>query len=207
MRALTLLLLATCLTLLMSPAQATTDTTPAREGVWPLAPRPATASKFDPPASRWGAGHRGVDLAGRAGQVVRASLAGTVTFAATLAGRGVVVVDHGGVRTTYEPVSASVNVGQQLGRGERIGTLQRAASHCFPQACLHWGLLQGETYLDPLSLVGAGPIRLLPLEGALGPAVGPALATKIEPATSSPAAAPLRLAGGPGGRPGGGVPW
>ncbi len=211
MRALTCLLLVTCLTLLLSPVNAAasgaTDPAPAREGVWPLVPRPAIASKFDPPASRWGAGHRGVDLAGRAGQGVRTSLAGTVTFAATLAGRGVVVVDHGGVRTTYEPVSASVHVGQQVGRGARIGTLQRASSHCFPQACLHWGLLRGETYLDPLTLVGAGPIRLLPLAGSPGPAVGTVLGALSRPASRSPAAPPLRLAGGPAGRPGGGVPW
>jgi len=209
MRALTCLLLAAWLTLLMTPVQAATDPAPAREGVWPLAPRPAIASRFDPPASRWGAGHRGVDLQGRVGQSVRTSLAGTVTFAATLAGRGVVVVEHGAVRTTYEPVSASVRVGQQVARGARIGTLQRASSHCFPQACLHWGLLQGDTYLDPLSLVGAGPIRLLPLNGAAGPgrAPGTALGAVSEPASRSPAAAPVRLAGGPGGRPGGGVPW
>jgi murein DD-endopeptidase MepM/ murein hydrolase activator NlpD len=209
MRALCCLLLATCLTLVTPPVEAATGPAPARAGVWPLLPRPAIASRFDPPASRWGAGHRGVDLAGSAGQSVRTSLGGTVTFAATLAGRGVVVVDHGAVRTTYEPVSASVRVGQQVGRGARIGILQRASSHCFPQACLHWGLLQGETYLDPLSLVGAGPIRLLPLDGAPGP--GPAVSTAPAafsgPASRSPAAAPLRLAGGPAGRPGAGVPW
>jgi murein DD-endopeptidase MepM/ murein hydrolase activator NlpD len=208
MRALACLLLAALLIVLMAPAQAATDPAPAREGVWPLVPRPAVASKFDPPASRWGAGHRGVDLAGNAGQGVRTSLAGTVTFASTLAGRGVVVVDHGGVRTTYEPVSASVHVGQQVGRGARIGTLQRSSSHCFPQACLHWGLLQGESYLDPLTLVGAGPIRLLPLDGASGgsSAFGPALFNS-EPTVRSLASPPVRLAGGPAGRPGGGVPW
>ena len=106
---------------------------------------------------------------GAPAKVCETALAGTVTFAATLAGRGVVVVDHGGVRTTYEPVSASVHVGQHVGRGARIGTLQRASSHCFPGACLHWGLLRGETYLDPLTLVGGGPIRLLPLAGAMPP--------------------------------------
>ena len=53
-----------------------------------------------------------------------------------------------------------------VARGSVIGTLQRGSSHCFPRACLHWGLLRGDTYLDPLTLVGAGPVRLLPLSGA-----------------------------------------
>jgi murein DD-endopeptidase MepM/ murein hydrolase activator NlpD len=204
MRVLTYLLLATCLGLLMPPAQAATDPAPARAGVWPLLPRPSIAARFDPPASRWGAGHRGVDLVGHAGQVVRTSLPGTVTFAATLAGRGVVVVDHGDVRTTYEPVRASVHVGQHVGRGARLGTLQRSSSHCFPGACLHWGLLRGETYLDPLTLVGAGPIRLLPLDGAFfGNAVSPGLG----PTMRSPVWAPLTLGGERAGRPGAGVPW
>jgi murein DD-endopeptidase MepM/ murein hydrolase activator NlpD len=149
----------------LSPARADAVPGPARDGVWPLAPRPDVVSGFDPPASRWGAGHRGVDLLGRAGQPVHTALGGTVTFAARLAGRGVVVVDHGAVRTTYEPVSASVVVGQVVGRDGVIGTLQRASSHCFPRTCLHWGLRRGESYLDPLTLVGAGPIRLLPLDG------------------------------------------
>jgi hypothetical protein len=35
--------------------------------------------------------------------------------------------------------------------------------HCFPATCLHWGLIVGETYVDPLTLVGGGPVRLLPL--------------------------------------------
>jgi len=166
MRLLPSLVLTTSLLLLtgsVAPAEATTAAAPAQRGAWPLAPRPQVVSGFDPPEKVWGAGHRGVDLLGHAGQPVRTALGGTVTFASGLAGRGVVVVDHGDVRTTYEPVSAEVQVGQQVGRGERIGTLQRAASHCFPRTCLHWGLLRGETYLDPLTLVGAGPIRLLPL--------------------------------------------
>ena len=69
------------------------------------------------------------------------------------------------MRTTYEPVSANVAVGDVVGRDGVIGTLQRASSHCFPRACLHWGLLRGETYLNPLTLVGAGPVRLLPFAG------------------------------------------
>jgi hypothetical protein len=94
---------------------------------------------------------------------VRAALAGTVAFAGKLAGRGVVVVSHGDTRTTYEPVRASVDVGDRVGRGEAIGSLAFFGSHCLPRSCLHWGWLRGETYLDPLRLIGTGPVRLLPL--------------------------------------------
>ncbi|HET9559849.1 MAG TPA: peptidoglycan DD-metalloendopeptidase family protein [Actinomycetota bacterium] len=132
-------------------------------GVWPLRPTPEVVAGFDPPDAPWGSGHRGVDLLGSPGQAVRAALAGTVSFAGVLAGRGVVVVVHGDNRTTYEPVEATVPVGQGVGRGEVIGHLQAAASHCPPRVCLHWGWLRGPTYLDPLDLVGTGPIRLLPL--------------------------------------------
>lgn len=142
--------------------------TPAREGVWPLAPRPAIHEGFDPPSQPWGPGHRGVDLEGRLGQPVRAALGGTITFAGVLAGRGVVVVHHGSTRTTYEPVEASVSVGDQVAKGQSIGTLRRGMSHCFPRACLHWGLRRGDTYLNPLTLVGLGPVRLLPLDGPVG---------------------------------------
>jgi murein DD-endopeptidase MepM/ murein hydrolase activator NlpD len=136
---------------------------PVPVGVWPLPPTPQVVRAFDPPDSPWGAGHRGVDLAGSVGEVVHTALAGTVTFAGRLAGRGVVVVDHGTTRTTYEPVAATVAVGDRLARGQPIGTLELAGSHCFPRTCLHWGWRRGATYLDPLLLVGGGPIVLLPL--------------------------------------------
>ena len=132
-------------------------------GVWPLVPEPEVVRGFEPPSSEWGAGHRGVDLLGRAGQTVRAALPGRVSFAGVLAGRGVLVVDHGATRTTYEPVAASVPVGTPVEAGEAVGRLQQAGSHCFPSVCLHWGWIEGSTYLDPLLLVGAGPVRLLPL--------------------------------------------
>ena len=140
--------------------------TASSPGGWSLVPRPRVVRGFDPPQSTWGAGHRGVDLLGRLGQSVHAARAGRVTFAGTLAGRGVLVVDHGDVRTTYEPVTARVRVGDRVRQGQRIGTLQLGGSHCFPRACLRWGLLRGRTYLDPLMLVGGGPVRLLPLTGS-----------------------------------------
>jgi murein DD-endopeptidase MepM/ murein hydrolase activator NlpD len=136
---------------------------PVPVGVWPLEPRPMVVRAFDPPDVPFGSGHRGVDLFGSPGQQVHSALPGRVTYAGRLAGRGVVVVDHGDTRTTYEPVSASVQVGDVVLRGQPIGTLEVPGSHCFPRACLHWGWIRGDTYLDPLLLVGGGPIRLLPL--------------------------------------------
>ena len=132
-------------------------------GSWPLRPRPEVVRPFAPPSSPWGAGHRGVDLLGTVGQPVLAALPGTVTYAGLLAGRGVVVVDHGATRTTYEPLSVTAAVGTPVAAGSPLGTLALAGSHCFPRACLHWGWIEGETYLDPLRLVGAAPVRLLPL--------------------------------------------
>ncbi len=140
---------------------------PARDGVWPLDPEPEVVRGFEPPPSPYASGHRGVDLAGAPGQAVRAALPGTVGFAGSIGGKPVVTVLHGGRRTTYEPVVASVAVGQEVAAGGVLGRLAVTDSHCFPAACLHWGLIEGtgedEVYLDPLSLVGGGPVRLLPL--------------------------------------------
>ncbi|MGI8644946.1 MAG: murein hydrolase activator EnvC family protein [Nocardioides sp.] len=163
--------LAVALTLLfLTPAPAAVALAPGPipdpTGVWPLTPTPAVLVGFDPPDQPWGPGHRGVDLAGAAGQVVRAALAGTVRYAGRLAGRGVVVVDHGDTRTTYEPVIADVGVGSPVAAGQPIGNLEVAGGHCLPRVCLHWGWLQGEIYLDPLDLVGLTRVRLLPLAGA-----------------------------------------
>lgn len=160
----------------MPAASGDADDTVPRSGVWPLDPVPDVVRGFDPPDVPWGSGHRGVDLAGAVGQAVRSALPGTITYAGRLAGRGVVVVSHGDTRTTYEPVAAAFSVGDQVAAGEVLGRLELAGSHCFPSACLHWGWLRGEVYLDPLDLVGAGPVRLLPFLAPGGSARGsPAL--------------------------------
>lgn len=133
----------------------------AAGGVWPLTPRPAVVRGFEPPPKPWLPGHRGVDLLGSVGQSVRATLAGTVVYAGPLAGRGVVVISHGATRTTYEPVVPSVHVGDHVLPGDPIATLSGAPSHCAPRICLHWGLLRGPTYINPLSLLSSTPVRLL----------------------------------------------
>ena len=135
---------------------------------WPLAGAPTVTRGFAPPPQRWLPGHRGVDLAGAPGEHVLAAGAGVVAFAGTVAGLGVVSVDHpGGLRTTYEPVVAALHAGQPVGRGAVLGTLLPGHPGCPVPACLHWGLRAGDTYLDPRSLLRLARVRLFPVDGAV----------------------------------------
>ena len=119
---------------------------------------------FDAPDSPYGPGHRGVDLAARTGQAVRTAAAGVVTFAGSVAGRGVVVVAHAdGVRTEYEPVLPSVRRGAILGPRAVLGRVDGTHGSCDAGGCLHWGARRGDEYFDPLLLLSRlGPVRLLP---------------------------------------------
>jgi len=139
---------------------------------WPLRPRPAVVRAFDAPAPNWQRGHRGVDLAGTAGQPVYAAVGGVVVFAGELAGRPVVSIAHpGGLRTSYEPVAAAVRVGARVEAGAAIGHLRVGHPGCAAAACLHWGAMWGPAsradYVDPLGLLAATSIRLKPLRGGL----------------------------------------
>lgn len=155
---------------LLTPA-ATDVSVPAIGRTWPVGIRPAVLRGWEPPATVYGRGHRGVDLAAPAGAPVRAVAAGRVSFAGRVAGKGVVSVELTGtdLRTTYEPVTASVEKGDEVTAGEVIATVAATGSHC-TTTCVHWGLRRGETYLDPLSLLPPwllhrGPSRLLPVLG------------------------------------------
>jgi murein DD-endopeptidase MepM/ murein hydrolase activator NlpD len=119
---------------------------------------------FDPPPEPWLPGHRGVDLDADVGDPVLAAGAGTVTWAAPIAGRGVVVVLHeDGRRTTYEPVDPSVSVGDAVEAGDPLGVIAPGVGHCGGvPSCLHWGLRRGEDYLDPMLLLRRGRPVLLP---------------------------------------------
>ncbi|BCL23281.1 peptidoglycan DD-metalloendopeptidase family protein [Streptomyces tuirus] len=154
------------------PATVPTVPVPAIGRAWPVGSRPPVLRGWEPPATVYGPGHRGVDLAAPAGAPVRAVARGRVAFAGRVAGRGVVSVDLTGtgdppLRTTYEPVTAAVEEGEEVEPGEVIGTVDANGSHC-TAPCVHWGLRRGESYMNPLSLLPPwllhrGPSRLLPL--------------------------------------------
>lgn len=135
---------------------------------WPLAPPVQVTRGFDPPAQRWQAGHRGIDLAAAAGATVRAAGAGVVSFAGRVGGRPVVSIRHDDdLLTTYEPVIATVRLGDRVSRGDPIGTLAAGHPGCAGAACLHWGARRGRghdsVYFDPRALIGGLRVRLKPL--------------------------------------------
>jgi murein DD-endopeptidase MepM/ murein hydrolase activator NlpD len=130
----------------------------------PLAGQLTIVHAFDVVANPYAAGHRGVDLAASRAQTVLAAGAGRVTFAGQLAGRGVVVIMHAGdISTEYEPVLASVRVGDVVELGEPIGQLLGTHDGCTLDGCLHWGARRAGVYFDPMSLLRQlGPVRLIP---------------------------------------------
>lgn len=111
--------------------------------------RPPTAGAvtdpFRAPASPYGPGNRGVEYATAPGSPVTAIGAGRVGFAGPVAGRLVVVVDHGaGLRSSYLPLTEIVvEVGQSVPAGARLGTAGPS---------VHLGVRLGDRYIDPASL-------------------------------------------------------
>ncbi len=117
---------------------------------------------FTPPTRRYGRGHRGVDLTATIGSPVCAPADGTLTFVGQVNHVATVVLAHGaGYRSTYQSVTSRLKVGTTITAGEAFGIVS-ASGHLAGPTCLHWGLLQGPTYLDPLSLLPHLQTHLLP---------------------------------------------
>lgn len=133
---------------------------------WPVDGAQEVVHPFDPPSQPWLPGHRGVDLAGRAGGTVRAVEGGVVGHSGVIAGTGVVTVLHGdGLRSTYQPVEDRLPAGTLVARGEALGVLSGPGAHCADRACLHLGAIRGrQTYVHPLLFLLPWELSLLPLD-------------------------------------------
>ncbi|MFE5495060.1 M23 family metallopeptidase [Streptomyces virginiae] len=163
------------LSLLLVLAQAALPAAPsaAPPVVRPLPAPLSVARWWDPPPTPYAAGHRGVDLAAPVGAELRAVASGRVHHAGPVAGRGVLSLAlPNGLRTTYEPVRPLVTEGEEVSAGQVVAVLTEG-SHC-PEPCLHWGLLSGEVYLNPLALLARPTPRLLPDRIPAGAGSGPA---------------------------------
>jgi murein DD-endopeptidase MepM/ murein hydrolase activator NlpD len=144
-----------------APARASGD------WIWPVV-GPVTRG-FDPPASPFGSGHRGIDIAAPVGTPVRAAAAGTVTFAGPVGGRLFVTVDHGaGLESTYSFLdSIAIRRGDLVSQGQAIARSGTGHSGDIVPG-LHFGVKLADTYVDPLEYLGPAEvwrfIRLAPLE-------------------------------------------
>ena len=108
----------------------------------------AVVARFEAP-TRYGAGHRGVDLAAPPGTPVRAAAAGRVAFAGRVVGATWVTVDHGTLRTTVGPLAVvRVRAGDRVAAGTVLGASARAHG----RDAVHWSARRGDSYVDPLAL-------------------------------------------------------
>lgn len=131
----------------------TTGDSNHQEAALPLSPFRVT-TPYDPPDQNWLSGHRGVDLAARVGQQVRAPHDSYVHYAGFVAGRPVLALKmRNGDLVSFEPVHAQLSTGDRAMRGDVIGHIaSEGQEHCAGHDCLHIGLRRGGEYLNPLTL-------------------------------------------------------
>lgn len=141
----------------------------AGDWVWPVVG--PMIRGFDPPDSPFGSGHRGIDIAAAVGTAVRATAAGTVTFAGPVGGRLFLTIDHGGgLESTYSWVEAlHVRRGDPVARGQLIARSGTGhAGVLVPH--LHLGVRVLDAYVDPLDYLAPVEvwrfIRLAPITSA-----------------------------------------
>jgi murein DD-endopeptidase MepM/ murein hydrolase activator NlpD len=143
-----------------SPARA------AGSWLWPVVG--PVIQGFDPPASPYGSGHRGIDIAASVGTTVLAPAAGTVTFAGPVGGHSFMTIDHGaGLESTYSWLSDFiVGKGAIVARGQPIA--RTGWGHpTWPTPHLHFGVKLLDIYVDPMDHLGPASvssfIRLAPI--------------------------------------------
>jgi murein DD-endopeptidase MepM/ murein hydrolase activator NlpD len=142
-------------------------------GVWSKPVDGPVARPFDPPVSRFGPGHLGVDFATPPASPVHAAGDGVVAFAGRVGADLHVVVRHpGDIRTSYSFLaSVTVVTGQAVERGAVVGTSGGTAP-AHGAGVLHFGVRVGTTYIDPMRLFG--PVDLGAVVHLAAPHGGPA---------------------------------
>ena len=136
---------------------------PANAGVlsftwmWPVDAPHRVIREFMAPATEYGSGHRGIDIAAVAGDAVRAPASGRVLFSGKVAGRGVLTIEHpNDVVSTIEPIEAFVTVGDIVSAGDVVGVVAPPdvvwdASHVC--SCVHVGARYRGSYVSPRTLL------------------------------------------------------
>ena len=170
---------------------------PVRWG-WPL---PADAAVLLGFGSAYGSGsqtrtHTGCDLAGQAGESVRAPSAATVTFVGEVPSGSdrrlltVTLEAPDGAKLTLMPLkNASVSTGDRVSAGECIGMLAGDGDASSDPTHLHVGLRHGSLYVDPLSMLTPPSADVAQPSATARPETKPAIASR--PVAVQPAATPI----------------
>lgn len=137
--------------------------TPDAGWAWPVSGPRHVARGYEAPASRYSAGHRGIDIVAAEGTPVLAPQSGTVRFAGIVVDRPTVTVQTAaGVLVSIEPVTASPGVGAAITRGSQLGVIA-TGGHC-AGTCIHLGVRVNGEYVSPMRFFGGIPRSvLLPL--------------------------------------------
>lgn len=141
-----------------SPSSADTPVDPAPKWSWPTAQPHPLLRPFIAPATEYGAGHRGVDIGTPDGRLL-APAKGRVHFSGSVAGRGVLSIDHGGgYLSSFEPVKSELKKGDVVAKGDEIAVID--PGHC-TVPCVHFGVRLRGDYVSPLLLIGEVPRAVL----------------------------------------------
>lgn len=116
-------------------------------------------NSYKAPATKFGAGHRGVDYEVNLGQGVFAPAPGKVSFVGKVVDRQVLSLSHDqNIVSSYEPVCSSLVVGEAVSAGDLIGEIcepeQSYVPHCADRICLHFSARNNGHYLSPLWFTG-----------------------------------------------------
>lgn len=126
--------------------------------LWPVEGEHSIRLEYQAPITEYARGHRGVDLPVDVGQEVLAPATGIVSYAGTLAGRGVLSLRVGDYLVSFEPLNSAVAEGDVVIRGAVLGTVG-TGSHC--DECMHVGVRRNGLYLSPMKLLESLPTSKL----------------------------------------------
>src|SRR5215472_15617365 len=162
---------------------------PASAWTWPASGPVLLAYSFDP-AHPYAAGqHRGIDVGGSPGELVRAPAGGVVTFAGTVPGSGksvtILTTDAWSVTVT-QLGSIAVTKGATVAEGDGVGTIGPSGDPEVSGPYVQLGIRhadQDQGYVDPTTLLP--PRAAYPGGGATVPDLAPTVQSPPAPASGA----------------------
>ncbi len=96
--------------------------------------------------------HTGIDIAGKSGDMVRASGNGIVAYTgfSAIGGRTVVIKHNDNIRSTYLNIlDCFVTKGERVSQGDILASIGAADDPSLKESHLHFGIIYMDSYLDP----------------------------------------------------------